>query len=99
MAYEITEVAVRKSGTSRPSISVVPPVQDDHPVAPTITASLAGAGFAQSEGANPLRYYISKLYGGILLRVEYLGEWTAAFFRVKSGELVGAGPLTVQRKG
>lgn len=98
LATEITNVALRRSGKVRPAINIVSPVQDEHPIAPTIPASMAGAGFKMDENAAPLRYYISKLYGGVLLRVEYLGEWTAQFFRVRAGDVQTAGPLTINKR-
>lgn len=99
VASEITDVLVRRQGSAKPSVWVVEPRQSDNPFAETIPASISGAGFPLSAEAPPLLYYVTKLYDGFLVRVNYMGEWTARYFRMRGAELTAAGPVTIQKKG
>lgn len=54
---------------------------------------LAAAGVVLDDTGSPLRYQVSRLYEGVLLRVHFLGTVTARFF---NGE-APAGPRTVSR--
>ena len=94
MAAEITD-AVLRSGNR--TVHVIVPEQSDHALSVTVPASLQGAGVAVDETGPELRYYITKLYGGILMRVKLLNEWTARFFVRGKGGIEPAGPVTIRK--
>lgn len=99
VASEITDVLVRRHGVERSQVWIVEPEQSEHPFAATVPASVQGAGFGVSPEGAPLLYYVTTLYDGVLLRVQYLGDWTARFFRRSRGELSVAGPATLRKGG
>lgn len=88
-AATIADVALRHDG----AVSVVE-ASSDNSISGSIVSSMQNAGVEVSDNAEPLRYYISKLYDGFLLRVHHLGTWTAQFFRIADGDYAKAGPTT-----
>lgn len=97
VASEIVDAVSRRSQWR--SVHVAPPEQHDHPFAGTVDASLRGAGYSideEGDSVPTLRYYVTKLYDGILLRVDFASAWTARFFAKDKASLVPAGPVTVQ---
>lgn len=97
VASEIVDAVSRRSQWRY--VHVAPPEQRDHPFAGTVDASLRGAGYSIDEEGDDiptLRYYVTKLYDGILLRVEFASAWTARFFASDKSLLAPAGPVSVQ---
>ena len=69
----------------------------DTTLAPKIKAVLASYGYQISNGkaARHLRYAVAPLDGDVMLRIEFDHDDAAQLYRVVSGQLVPAGPLTV----
>ncbi|EPN2681283.1 conjugal transfer protein TrbH [Escherichia coli] len=77
---------------------------------PALTTALREAGFGVVEAdrqsgpkageGTPVRYLVSPLENGVLLRLQYLGTEASRFYpRTASGALVSAGPFTVRESG
>lgn len=98
VASEVVDAALRHGASG--SLFVAPAEQREHPFASTVSASLEGVGYRvesdESEAVPSLRYYVTKLYGGFLLRVAYASSWTARFFAGRGQSLSPSGPVTVQ---
>ena len=92
-ASSIADVALRNGGSAH----IVEPYSDNE-LTPQIVSRIEESGVDVREDAEPLRYYISKLYDGLLLRVNYVGQWTAQFFKIADGSIAKAGPNTILRR-
>jgi hypothetical protein len=82
-----------------------PPSQADNALTPALRGALSHAGFGVFEpskdtpplaGAHPIRYQVTPLEGGVLVRLHYDRTEAARWFaRNRRGQLQAAGPFTV----
>ena len=82
-----------------------PPSQADNALTPALRGALSHAGFEVFEpskdapppaGAHPIRYQVTPLEGGVLVRLHYDRTEAARWFaRNRRGQLQAAGPFTV----
>ena len=83
--------------------------QANNPMTPALSRALRSSGFGVAEltkdtpapaGSHPVRYLVTPMYNGVLIRVRYdrtnVSRW---FARNTSGNLQPASPYSVQRGG
>lgn len=77
---------------------------------PALLSALRGAGYGvieadrrvgpQAGEGTPVRYLVSPLENGVVLRLQYLGTEASRFYpRTVNGTLEAAGPFTVRESG
>lgn len=99
LAAGIMDLAMSQGATPATAVHLIP-LPEDHAadaITPALTAAMARQHFAFSDDGTPLRYQITPLLSGVLLRVSYgTSVGSLLYGNDGAGHLVRNGPAIVR---